>query len=222
MPTRAAAPATTRNCRTSGRRSSPEPCWSAASTPIASAHRRSARTPSTATRCCTLRIGGWKSSSVRADEPDRSGRVFLKLRGAERAAGRLYRNRRHAIGAVLLGRRRRRFLRPVELAPQTIDLPDQYKHRECDDQKPDHRVYENTVVDGGCPGFPCGSQRGILGSREIDVVLGKIDAAHEVAYGRHEDVVDERIDDRGESRAYDDSDGQIDDVAAGNELLELG
>ena len=51
--------------------------------------------------------------------------------------------------------------------------------------------------------------------------VGEIDAARHHAKRRHDDVIDYRLDDRGEGRADNDADRHVDDVAFESEFLEF-
>ena len=58
------------------------------------------------------------------------------------------------------------------------------------------------------------------GVRQAEEIIGKIRAA-ERADERHDDVVDQGIDDLAESRADDHADGEIDDIALHGEFSEF-
>jgi len=53
------------------------------------------------------------------------------------------------------------------------------------------------------------------------IQIAEIDATHQCANRRHDDIVDERGDDFTECGADDDADGEIDDVSAGDKLTEF-
>ena len=64
--------------------------------------------------------------------------------------------------------------------------------------------------------------RNIAGSRrDHPLQVFKIDAADDHADHRHDDIVDQGIDNGRESRTDDNTDSQINDVAARNEYFEL-
>ncbi len=60
-----------------------------------------------------------------------------------------------------------------------------------------------------------------MGRRQIDEVALEVDTAEQHADRWHDDVVDQGRDDRTEGDAHDDTDSQVDDIAAGNEGLEF-
>lgn len=65
---------------------------------------------------------------------------------------------------------------------------------------------------------------GGVGAKEIGYVDSKgrkIGTAGEKAGDRHNDIIDERLDDGGKSTTDGDTDGEIDDVAAINEFFEF-
>lgn len=90
-----------------------------------------------------------------------------------------------------------------------------------DDQKVDDGVEEVAVIDGNGTGLLGFRQRGIMRSGQADEEVGKIDSAEEFADRGHDDVRHQGGDDFAESTANDDSDGQIEDVTAHNEGLEI-
>ena len=92
---------------------------------------------------------------------------------------------------------------------------------EGDDQEVDQRVDEGAVVEGGRAGLLGGGERRVLSRAQHQEQVREVDAAEQLADGRHQHVAHERAHDLAEGAADDHADGQIEDVAAQRELLEL-
>ena len=132
-----------------------------------------------------------------------------------RTAPRPQRDAHGAVAALLRGGGRRR------LRKQAIDLLDDDEHGERDDQKVDHGVDEEPVVEGRRARGLGGRERGERLAAQIDEQVGEVDAAEQETDRGHDDVVDERRHDGAEARADDDADREVDDVAPHDEGLEL-
>src|SRR5215467_4822688 len=126
-------------------------------------------------------------------------------------------DRRCAPRAVLHRRRRSR----RRLREEAIDLLDQEEDGERDDDEIDHRVQEHAVVQRGRSGGLRGSERRERLPGQADEEVLEVHAAEEPPDRRHDDVVDERGDDRAERGAHDHTDRQVDDVAPHDERLEF-
>ena len=95
-----------------------------------------------------------------------------------------------------------------------VDELDHRKDDQCDQQEVDDALQEGAVADS--------TFRNIAGSRrDHPLQVFKIDAADDHADHRHDDIVDQGIDNGRESRTDDNTDSQINDVAARNEYFEL-
>src|SRR5215470_15881419 len=119
--------------------------------------------------------------------------------------------------AVLHRRRRSR----RRLREEAIDLLDQEEDGERDDDEIDHRVQEHAVVQRGRSGGLRGSERRERLPGQADEEVLEVHATEEPPDRRHDDVVDERGDDRPERGAHDHTDRQVDDVTPHDERLEL-
>jgi hypothetical protein len=141
---------------------------------------------------------------------------LLKLRRAMRAFCRFDRHCRQAVRTILgCGRSCR--LRSLH----SIDLPDEQKDHECDDQKIDDIVNEDTVIQGCSSGGFCGRDAGIIFAREVNEQIRKINIAQCQTNRRHQNILDKRSDDLAEGGAYDNADCQVDNVAPHDEFLEF-
>src|SRR6185312_17143195 len=92
------------------------------------------------------------------------------------------------------GRRCRRLRLPL----QFVDLANEHEKHERHDDEVQQRVDEKAVVQRDSAGFLRGLQRRttvIALEREEEV--GKIDAAEEQSDRRHQDILDQRVDDSG-------------------------
>ena len=111
-------------------------------------------------------------------------------------------------------RRRRRLFEPID----ALDGQEQHPR---DDQEVDHQSDEITPGQDGALLSGVGERGRGHFRRQRDEIVGKIEPAGDGADQRHDNVVDQRIDDRPECGADDDADGKIDDVAAHGEFLEF-
>jgi hypothetical protein len=100
-------------------------------------------------------------------------------------------------------------------------LPDDDEHGEGDDDEVDDRVDEHTVVQRGRAGRLGRRQAGIALPPQGHEEVREVHALEGEADGRHENVVHEGGDDAAEGGAEDEGDGEIDDVAPGEERFEV-
>ena len=116
---------------------------------------------------------------------------------------------------------RRRFLFPLH----PIDGADEQEYHKGDDEEADDGIDEHAVVDGhrACRlrvGQQCvGPSRGAC--LEQDEEVGEIHIAQQQADGRHDDIVNQRLDDSTEGSADDDAHGHVNHVATHDEFFEL-
>ena len=147
----------------------------------------------------------------------------LQLRGALRAAGGLEGYGRIAERAVPGGWFRCGFV--VFPGLEAVDGPDQQEHGHSDEQKRDHRVDEEPVVDRHRAGSACVSKRRIRACwdavLDYQEKIGEIHAAQYPAQRGHENIIDERFDDGRERGADDDAHRHVEHVAAQREFLEF-
>src|SRR5690554_1826927 len=103
--------------------------------------------PARVARCFVMAVfGGGGSALIQ----NRALLLLLhQMGGTVRAPGRFDRNRGQAIGA-LLGFRFLLLLLPVG---QAVDLADQQKQRKGHDEKVDHVIDKDAVIEGRCPRF---------------------------------------------------------------------
>ena len=118
---------------------------------------------------------------------------------------------------TVLGRRRgcrRGLLHPV-------DLLDEQKDREGDDQKIQNIVKEDAVIQRRrARRFGRGNTR-IVFARKVNEQIREIDSAQRQSDRRHQDVLDERGDNLAERGADHHAHGQVDNVASHDKFFEL-
>src|SRR5216683_4380270 len=133
-----------------------------------------------------------------------------------RASRRAYWYVGHAVWAWLGARWRG----PVG-AGQMIDPLNEQEDCECDYQKIDDRIDEQSDVQGWRAGRLCRRDRRVMLRRKVDEQVGEIDRAQCQPNRRHQDVGSERSHNFPERGADHESDSEIDHVALDCELLEL-
>ncbi len=89
-----------------------------------------------------------------------------------------------------------------------------------DEQEQDKR-HQQEVDDGGNEVAVC-QNSGIFAFAEFDDPVCEVDPAGQCAEERHQNVIDEGIDDALEGTAYDNADCQVHYIAFGDERFELG
>ena len=103
-----------------------------------------------------------------------------------------------------------------------MDLTEYQEDDERDDDERDHGVDEHAVIESRHAGILCGLQaRGVL-SREVDEEIVEIDPTEEQPDRRHQDVLDQRVDDGGQRDADDERESQCKHVRLEKEVFELG
>ncbi|CDX16593.1 hypothetical protein MPLB_1610003 [Mesorhizobium sp. ORS 3324] len=122
-----------------------------------------------------------------------------------------------------VGRRRRgggSGLLALQLLAQIVHGLDHEEDNEGKDQKIQRHGDEIAIGEHGALLSRVGQVCGGDIVRQTNEVVGKVDASKR-ADERHDDVVDQRIDDFGEGSADDDADGQVHHIALGNEFLKF-
>ena len=110
--------------------------------------------------------------------------------------------------------------------PEFVDCADEQKNCTGYDEKVDHERNEVPVVPSDRSGFQCISGRvergrAVSGGSQDDELVREIESAGEETNRRHENIFDQRIDDRTEGRSDDHADGEIDSVTFDGEFLEF-
>ena len=124
-----------------------------------------------------------------------------------RAARRVDVNLGFAVRADFRGRRGL-FLRTCSEIVKAVDRFHHKENHKCDDDEVDHGRQERPEPDHAASG-------------QFEAPFVEIDAAGKKRNDRHQNVIDERRDDRRERRADDHADCKIHHVAAGNKGLEF-
>ena len=82
------------------------------------------------------------------------------------------------------------------LALEPVDLLDDDEDRKSDNDEIDDRIDKQAVVDCRRSGFLRGFERFVRCAREVDEIATEIDIALKDTDGRHDDVTDQRLDNR--------------------------
>ena len=101
-----------------------------------------------------------------------------------------------------------------------IDALYYHKNGKSDDQKLDHGLDKGTVSKNGGRCLGC-IQSGIGLAVQCDEEIGEIYLTGSETDDRHQDVIDERVDDVAERSADNDTDCHIHDIAAHDEFFEF-
>ena len=102
---------------------------------------------------------------------------------------------------------------------QLINVLHQNEHHEGHNKEFDDGIDEQPIHNKWRTGLLCGFQRCIAAEREVEVIVAEINAADDHADDGVDNVRNQRADDGGERCTDDDTDGQIDHVAAGVESM---
>jgi hypothetical protein len=102
-----------------------------------------------------------------------------------------------------------------------FDLLDQQEDGEGDDHESDYRVDEEAVVERGRAGRLGRGEGRVRGALQRDEEVAEVDATEEQADRRHQQIIDQRIDDRRERHPENEADPQVDDIATHREIAKL-
>lgn len=143
----------------------------------------------------------------------------LKLGRAVRTADRLNRDR-GTTEWTFLGRRHSRSSGLGRLL-KSVDLLDHDEDHKRDDQKIDHVVQEQPVIQRRGAGSLRFRQRLISSPLEADVQITEINASKQKSDRRHHDIINQRRYDLAERAANDDADRHINHVPPHHERFEF-